>query len=179
MLAAEGVRAAVVIAGGAALNLLGIVKRVTRDVDVLALGRLGEVGVPTGLDPPEPLPEPLARAIRKVARDLRLPQDWMNAKMGGQWETGLPPGLSARVRWREYGGLAVGVVDRYDLIFFKLYAAADDVGPASVHYKDLLALRPDEAELRAAEKWVRDQDPSPGFGASLEAVVARLRADVG
>ena len=38
LLDAEGARAYVVVVGGAALNLLGVVERPTRDVDVIALG---------------------------------------------------------------------------------------------------------------------------------------------
>ena len=72
----------------------------------------------------------------------------------------------------------VGLVDRYDLIFFKLYAAADSGGPASVHYQDLRALRPTSLELDEAATWARKQDPSAGFSIILEQVMERLRTDV-
>jgi hypothetical protein len=80
-----------------------------------------------------------------------------------QWKMGLPPGLEERVHWRRYGGLWLGTADRYDLIFLKLYAAADSEGPSSVHYQDLLALKPTHEELEAAAQWVTSQDPSPQF----------------
>ena len=98
--------------------------------------------------------------------------------MGLQLQTGLPPGLERRIHWRRYGGLVVGLVDRYNLIFFKLYAATDSGGPASVHYQDLIALRPSSIELQEAATWVRKQDPSAGFSILLEQVMERLRTDV-
>ena len=178
LLAAEGMEFGIVVLGGAALNLLGIVERTTRDVDVLAItsSTLGD-GL-LSLTPPEPLPEPLKRAIDRGARDFRLPEDWVDTTMGLQLQTGLPPGLERRIHWSRYGGLVVGLVDRYDLIYFKLYAAADSGGPASVHYQDLIALSPSSIELQEAATWVRKQDPSAGFSIILEQVMERLRTDV-
>lgn len=169
-LESQGHSAAIVVAGGAALNLLGLVDRQTRDVDVLA----GASGTKHKVGPPDPLPDPLLRAIREVAHDFGLPETWMNTAVAGQWRFGLPPGLEQRVHWRRYGELEVGVVDRYDLIHFKLYAAADQTGPASVHFKDLIALRPGKAELQAASAWVKGQDPGPDFARIVDQVVSRV-----
>jgi hypothetical protein len=99
----------------------------------------------------------------------------MNAVVGLQWQTGLPPGLERRLHWRRYGGLAVGLADRYDLIFLKLYAAADSGGPSSIHFQDLVALRPTETELVAATNWTRGQDPTSAFSDILEQVIAHVR----
>lgn len=171
LLAAGGQEVGIVILGGAALNLLGIVHRATRDVDVIALGQPPSHAAPHHLERPDTLPEALVTAAATVARDLGLAQDWLNTAPAGQWDTGLPPGLEQRLHWRRFGGLDVGIVDRRDLVFFKLYAAADDVGPESVHVQDLLALRPTAAELTDAAQWVQTQDPSTAFGASLAVVV--------
>ncbi len=89
-------------------------------------------------------------------------------------------GLAARVRvadcLRPDGDLWVGVAGRLDLIHFKLYAAADDIGPASRHSSDLLALRPTPDELAAARTWITDtQDSSPALVQPLDAVTARVR----
>jgi len=178
LLTAEGMEFGIVVLGGAALNLLGIVERTTRDVDVLAITSSTLEDGLLSLTPPEPLPEPLKRVIDRVARDFRLPEDWVDTTMGLQLQTGLPPGLERRIHWSRYGGLVVGLVDRYDLIYFKLYAAADSGGPASVHYQDLIALRPSSIELQEAATWVRKQDPSAGFSIILEQVMERLRTDV-
>lgn len=126
------------------------------------------------MPPPEPLPAPLLDAIRTVARDLDLRPDWLNTGPALQWKQELPEGLHTRIHWRKLAGLDVGLVDRIDLIFFKLYAAADH-GPASVHLQDLVALAPDPAELEAAKAWTLTQDPSPAFAASLEKVVNHVR----
>jgi hypothetical protein len=170
LLQARGVRRRIVIIGGAAINLLGIVSRATTDVDILAFGR------PNGsLYPPdEPLPPDLAAAANTVAGDLGLDPHWLNTGPASQWRTGLPPGLPGRVQWRDFGGLAVGIVSRYDLIHFKLYAAADAPGPGSVHAQDLLALSPSDLELAAAAEWVRSQDPSPAFADALNQVIAHV-----
>ncbi|MFI5341634.1 MAG: hypothetical protein ACHQ7N_17565 [Candidatus Methylomirabilales bacterium] len=179
LLAAEGVEVGIVVVGGTALNLLGIVQRTTNDVDVLAILQDPAGSGAVTLAPPDPLPEPLQRAIARVARDFQLPEDWMNTVVGLQWQTGLPPGLERRLRWRRYGSLRVGLVARYDLIFLKLYAAADSGGPSSVHFQDLLALRPTERELQAAVAWVRGQDPTPGFSTIVEQVMTHARERAG
>lgn len=179
LLAYEGHSYAIVVLGGAALNLLGIVQRPTSDVDILAFAR-PEPGRPQQLrQPPEPMPEALRRAIREVARDMRLEEDWLNIGPALQWRAGLPPGLADRVHWRQYDALNVGLVDRYDLIFFKLFAAADSPGSHSVHYRDLLALGPTADELEAAAEWVRTQDAAPEFAQVLEKVLSHARCDLG
>jgi hypothetical protein len=168
---------AVVVIGGAALNLLGIVDRPTTDVDVLAF--MEQQGL---REPPESMPAPLARAIATVARDLALDDHWMNTGPALQWQQGLPEGLGERVQWRHYGppaapdlGLDIGLVSRLDLIFFKLYAAADYATTRSVHYKDLIALSPASHELTAAADWVRPQTVSPEFHSILDQLVSHVR----
>lgn len=101
----------------------------------------------------------------------------MNTGPALQWKQGLPEGLQDRIEWRRYAALRVGVVDRRDLIHFKLYAAADSTGPSSVHYQDLVALNPTSEELQAAENWTRTQDPSPSFQTVLGQVVEHAKED--
>jgi hypothetical protein len=181
LLAASGNPIAVVILGGAALNMLHIVERPTVDVDILAFAAAEPNGAPRAESiqpPPQPMPERLRRAAEQVASDLRLPPDWLNTGPALQWRAGLPPGLASRVAWQQFAGLWVGLVDRYDLVFFKLFAAADAVGPQSVHYQDLLRLQPTAAELAAANDWVRTQDASAEFATVLDRVVRKCRADL-
>ncbi|MGH7613088.1 MAG: DUF6036 family nucleotidyltransferase [Gemmatimonadales bacterium] len=163
------------VIGGAAVNLLGFVSRATTDVDILAFGQANPHGPPRLSPPEEPLPRVLIDAARAVATDLNLGPNWLNAGPAAQWRPGLPPGLETRVHWREYGGLVVGLVDRYDLIFFKLYAAVDDTGPESVHFQDLLALTPTNEELIEASRWVRQQDPSPVVADTITRVINHAR----
>jgi Nucleotidyltransferase of unknown function (DUF6036) len=100
-------RYAIVVVGGAALNLLGIVDRTTTDVDVLAFARPGSDSTePRLYEPPQPMPEILRRAIATVARDMSLNPDWMNTGPALQWQQGLPAGLGERIQWRHYGPVA-------------------------------------------------------------------------
>ena len=172
LLAAERLDFAIVVLGGAALNLLGLVARTTKDVDVLAIAEGSQDDLQ--LVPPDPLPDSLQRAANRVARDFSLPDDWINGTAGLQLKAGLPPGLVDRLHWRRYDGLTVGLVSRHDLIFFKLYAAADDTGPWSVHYQDLVALNPTAGELVSAEEWVRTQDVSEAFHQVLGQVMEHI-----
>lgn len=89
----------VVILGGTALILHGIVERGTSDVDLLALAdpvHRDHDASPT-IRPPDPLPRRLRDGIRRIARDFQLPEDWMNVGPAAQWETGLPEGLVERL----------------------------------------------------------------------------------
>jgi alkylation response protein AidB-like acyl-CoA dehydrogenase len=177
ILDSQGETVAVVVLGGAALIMQGFVARVTQDVDVIAISRETQELKNRDIEPPEPLPEPLVRGILRVARDFNLPDDWMNTTIGLQWKTGLPPGFSGRIHWEQYGGLWLGLADRYDLIFLKLFAAADSEGPSSVHYQDLMALHPTHDELGAAAQWVRSQDPSPLFAKIIDQVLEHAKSD--
>ncbi|MGA2819146.1 MAG: DUF6036 family nucleotidyltransferase [Anaerolineales bacterium] len=177
LLAAEGETVGIVVVGGAAMILGGLVTRLTEDVDIIAAARSWRKGVPSGIAPPNPLPESLLRAVLRVARDFNLPENWMNSEVGAQWDTGLPPGFEKRIRWLRFGGLALGIADRKDLIFLKLYAAVDSEGPQSVHYQDLLGLRPSKKELIAAAAWAKSQDTSAEFAQVLEKVLDYVHRD--
>lgn len=168
------------VVGGASLSLLGLVPRATRDVDVIA--RVDTVS--SNADPeteirliePDPLPEPLAKAIETVARDFRLPSNWMNTEVALQWRMGLPPSLKEEISWRQYGALGVGLVGRRSMIALKLFAAVDG-GPGGVHYQDLSALGPTDAELDEAAEWVVTQDVSPDFKQMVSQVVERVKQE--
>ncbi len=177
ILEAKGEFFAIVVVGGAALNLLGIVDRVTRDVDVIALGNPPNSDNPTLQEPSEHLPPDLAAAAALVARDFGLDADWLNTGPALQWKQGLPPGLEVRVQWRRYGNLNVGIVDRRDLVLFKLYAAADSTGPESVHYQDLIALGPSANELNTARDWIKTQDASRNFHEVVDQVIEHVYKD--
>jgi hypothetical protein len=169
ILAAEGNRLAIVVVGGATMNLLGIIRRSTSDIDVIARAHRDETGA-LRIVPPEPFPPELRQAIRTVARDLGLADEWMNAVVGAQWALGLPPDITEDITWRNYGGgLDVGLVGRRTLIALKLFAAADGA-PGSVHVQDLVALQPTPAELASAVEWVRTQDEAPEWTSLVEEV---------
>ena len=176
LLAARGEEYWIVAIGGAVMNLLGLVARATIDVDVVAMADPKSGGALHLRPPDHPLPAGLARAARTVAGDLGFAEDWLNAGPRSQWQTGFPPDWAAGIEWRQYGGLHVGLVDRRVLIHLKLHAAADDVGPRSVHFQDLMTLTPTEDELERAAEWIRStQDPSPGMADSLSKLLTHVR----
>lgn len=146
----------IVVIGGSALLALGLIRRATRDVDVLAIARENE------LLPASPLPAPLAQARDRVARDFGLADDWLNPGPTDLLRWGLPEGFWSRVVTRRFGdALAVHFAGRLDQVHFKLYAMVDQAGGR--HEADLRALNPTVDELVAAARWTITQDPSPGY----------------
>lgn len=156
---AAGLTYDLVVVGGSALLALDLVQRATRDVDVVAL--VGVDGLISAVD----LPDGLLVARNRVARDLGVPEDWLNNGPAGMLRLGLPSGFEQRWETREYGpGLTVRWASRLDQIHLKLYAAVDQAGK---HLRDLEALDPQLDELIAAAKWAREHDPSEGFVSPL------------
>ena len=156
-----------IISGGAALSIKGIVSRTTKDVDVVAL--LGENEI---LDA-RPLPTAILDASRLVAQALGLNGDWLNDGSAAQIKFGFPEGFQERLEMRRYGkSFTVYFIGRLDQIHFKLFAAVDQ-GPGK-HSQDLLALMPTKDEMDLAAFWVRDQDASAGFKTQLKEALAGL-----
>jgi hypothetical protein len=156
----RGEHYAIAVVGGSALLALGLVKRATRDVDVVAVLD-GEK-----LLGAEPLPAGLLEAAGVVASDFALPGDWLNAGPASLLDLGLPEGFLQGAQRRRYGpALSVLFASRVDQIHLKLYAVVDQ-GPGR-HLADLRALAPTEAELLAAARWSRSHDPSEGYRSVL------------
>jgi hypothetical protein len=162
----RGLRFELVAIGGSSLMLLGIIRRPTRDLDVVALVEDGQYLKA------RPLPEDLVAATRDVGLALGLDERWLNAGSTDLLDFGLPDGVEGRVETRRYGGLTLHLAGRKDQIFFKLYATADQ-GLDSKHAWDLRELRPTSGELLAAARWTRTHDPSEGF---LSLLLPTLRA---
>lgn len=160
---ADDAACSIVVAGGAALSLRGIIERSTSDVDVIAWQRASQELI----KPPAPLPRALQLAVEAVGRELNLGEAWFDLRVAEEWEVGLPAGFASRVEWRTYGrGLTVGLAGRLDLIYFKLVAAADDQHPR--HLQDLLRLAPTPSELDTALTAARSSNV--GLNADLERV---------
>ncbi|MFQ5745124.1 MAG: hypothetical protein ACE5HV_16310, partial [Acidobacteriota bacterium] len=148
LLESQNVPVQILIVGGASLCLAGwIPPRPTEDVDVLA--RVDETFGKSVLESPDTLPEAFGAAVRRVARDFGMPEDWINTEVAMQWHSSLPPSATEGIQWRRYGALHVGLAGRQTMISLKLFAAVDQ-GKDSVHYQDLLTLAPSNAELEAA-----------------------------
>jgi hypothetical protein len=169
-LASLRARLEIVVIGGSALTALGLVRRTTRDVDLLAIAAEGT------LHRAEPLPEALLTARALVARDFGLDENWLNAGPTDLLKWGLPEGFMARVVTRPYGSaLVVHFAGRVDQVHFKLFAMVDQGGGR--HEADLRALKPTESELVAAAQWSLTQDPSPGYKMVLADALRFLGVD--
>jgi hypothetical protein len=150
---------ALLICGGSALNLAGLVDRPTRDVDVLGLVK----GAKETSVVAEPLPEEVSRAAHLVATDLNLPSDWLNDSALAVHRLGLPTGILQRSQRLEFGPcLTVYVIGRQDQAALKLYAALDHQ-KGRRHLEDLAAIDPTAAEMRFAIQWLLDRKTSQGF----------------
>ena len=164
LLAARGLQLEAVVTGGAALTLLGIISRGTRDVDLIE---------------PELSQEVLAVA-RAFAEDLRsegdiLRDDWLNNGPASLAPL-LPDGWRCRLRLVfEGSALRLWAPGRADLLLTKLFALCDrglDLG-------DCLALAPSSEELSRAEAWVAAQDLHPDWPAHVKATLHDLAQRLG
>ncbi len=134
------------ICGGAALNLLGYVTRVTKDIDIVS---------------PEVLPEKFKDAIVITADYFGLKPDWINQGPKDLLMMGLPEGFFSRCEKLQFSpNLIFMITSRLDQIHFKLYASVDRGG---YHLQDLTHLHPTEDELVAAAKWCFTHDVSEPF----------------
>jgi hypothetical protein len=158
----------IVVIGGGGLQLLGLIVRPTKDLDVLALV------VDDAYRTAKPLPQPLLAAVGDVATALALAPDWLNSGPTAQLQMGLPDGFAERVTLESFGALTVHLAGRFDQICLKLYAAADDA-PQGKHAADLRAIAPTDDELNGASRWVKTQDASPDFARFVDQVVVHLR----
>lgn len=159
----------IVAIGGGCLLLLGLTIRPTRDLDLVALMKEGQ------LISADPLPKPLQQAASEVGKIFGFENDWLNIGPSTLFDMGLPPGFMSRVHKRDYKGLTVYLADRLDQVYFKLYASVD-YGPQSKHYIDLIGLKPTHNELEEAKKWCMTHDVSSTFASELEKALESIHA---
>lgn len=172
LLLAGAPRTTLLVGGGSALAVLGLITRTTKDVDIIAVVSSESRG---SFVSAKPLPDYFLEARRKVAEDLGLAEDWINPGPTSLLDFGLPSGCLDRSLRVEYGeALTVHFIDRKDQIFLKLYAAVDQGGR---HLTDLISLRPSSDELLEAGRWAMTHDPSLGFRALLIDLLTQLGFD--
>lgn len=159
-----GLRFEGVVIGGAALGLLGVIHRPTRDFDILV---------------PE-LPAEINAAAREFAQAQRgagveMFDDWLN---NGPMQLGevLPAGWRERVqRIFEGQALVLGTLGRADLLKSKLFALCD----RGTDLPDCIALAPINHELAEAMPWLVEQDGNPEWPAHVRATLADLARRLG
>lgn len=149
-----------VVIGGAALNLLRVIDRPTRDFDVL--------------DPE--IPEVVLTAAREFASSPDTPeleQEWLNNGPRQLTEV-LPEGWRSRTQVVFTGAaLQLSTLGRIDLLRTKLFALCDrgtDIG-------DCLALRPTRTELEEIMPWLETQDAHPGWPDHVRRTLEDLAED--
>jgi hypothetical protein len=163
-LSIRGLRFEAVAIGGAALNLLGVVSRPTKDCDILF---------------PE-IPEEIAEASRAFAVEIRkqgdvLQEDWLNngpASLADQllqgWEERLQSLFSGEA-------LHLRCLNRSDLLCAKLFALCD----RGIDLGDCLALAPTASELATVLPWLEQQDANPDWPAHVRATLTDLGRRLG
>jgi len=161
---------ALLICGGSALSLAGLLDRPTRDVDVLGLVKGTEKAAVVA----ELLPEGVSRAAQWVAADLNLPDDWLNDSALAIHRLGLPSGILKRARQHEFGPcLTVYVIGRQDQVALKLYAALDRQ-KGQRHFQDLETIDPTRAEMDFAVHWLLDRKTSSEFRQAIRKISVAL-----
>ncbi len=158
-LGSVGLTFSAIAIGGAALSVLGVITRHTRDLDLL------EAEIP--------------HAIRKAAVEFairhELAEDWLNTGPASLAKD-LPASWRARTQPLFDGkNLKLSTLARIDLIRTKLWAMCDRMRDVD----DLVALAPSDAELATAAAWVAPLDANPDWPAHVETNVAALRGRLG
>lgn len=161
---ARGLSFDAVVIGGAALGLLGVVSRQTRDCDILH---------PT-------LPKTIRNAavefagIRSKEGDL-LASDWLNNGPASLGEV-LPPGWMERLQLAYQGhAITLRCLGRLDLLRSKLFALCD----RGIDLQDCIALAPSIEDLKEISPWLENQDANPDWPAHTKAVLSDLQQRLG
>jgi hypothetical protein len=160
----RGLHLEAVVIGGAALNLLGVVSRQTKDCDILHPS----------------LPTEIVEAARSFAADMRsrgelLQDDWLNNGPASLAQV-LPARWQARLQTVFTGGaLLLRCLGREDLLRSKLFALCD----RGIDLADCLALAPTADELQAIRPWLEQQDTNPGWPSHARETTADLARRLG
>jgi len=150
-----------VIAGGGALMLSGVIDRSTADLD--AIGRVTADGITEAEFPPD-----LARAISDIGQAMGLagqgPHAWLKGGPSFLLRK-LPEGYRRRWSERRYGALTIRILSPFDLVHLKLLAATapDRLAKRADDIQDLRALDPGPDDLRAAVRWCARLDGREDF----------------
>ena len=154
-----GLPFSIIVCGGTALAALGLIRRTTKDVDVLGEVVLKEQKIE--IKKIDHFPQWFIEASEKVGRDFGLTKYWIDRGPAFQLEKGLPEGFEERLVSKEYGKyLTVYFISRIDQIYFKLFASLDRGG---YHVEDFFNLNPSKEEILMAARWVLSQDNSLEF----------------
>jgi hypothetical protein len=151
------------VIGGAALQLMGVIARPTKDCDVL--------------DPPA-LPAEIIRAADDFAASQigeGLRPGWFNSGPASLIRT-LPPGWADRLQPLYLGrALVLLTLAREDLLRSKLFALVD----RNIDLPDCVALGPTREELRALLPWLDEQDGNEQWPGYVRVMLGQLAQELG
>ena len=161
----------VLCCGASALCILGLLSRSTLDVDIL-----GIISDERKLIACEHFSSEMESFITEVARDLQLPDDWVNGEASTLLMRGIPNGALERSlqHRREFGPcLTVRFLDRMDQVALKLFAAMDPRN-GQRHLKDLEEINPTREEMLHAISWMSAWKSNQAFRDRLAYLVEGL-----
>ena len=159
------------ICGGSAMIIENYIERATKDIDVLAIETKNDKE--KIIKSADPLPPDFLKMAKETANDLGLPEAWINSGPASLKPRDFPDGCVSRAHKHILSKtLTVYFLDRIDLIYLKVYAAAD-TGPGK-HTNDLLSLKPTNEEIEKAAKWTLKQDVSEHFKFILKDMLKKL-----
>lgn len=145
------------VAGGSALLASGVISRSTSDLDVMAQRGLvdGEI-----IDA-RPLPASLVTAAAKVATEMKLPENWINADFAllALPFDDYPRDFLTDLMDRSYGThLSISYLGRSGLIYLKFHAATDPQRKRrATDLADLQNLQPTAKEIQKTLHWMECQ----------------------
>ena len=151
-----------IIIGGAALSIMGVIDRETRDIDCL--------------DPK--IPDEILRA----AENFRIENPHLN--LAPKWINNGPDTLVRELptRWRMriipiFDGKAIrlSTLGRSDLLKTKLFALCD----RDFDFQDCVKMNPSLEELDECFEWVSERDGNPGRRKNVENHFAELKKELG
>jgi len=141
--------------GGAALVVLDVIQRSTRDVDLLE----------------EEIPEAISKAASEFANLHGLSEQWFNAgpadlmrNLPSNWKTDLQQLYSGK-------SLTLRTLSRINIIRTKFWAMCDRMRDVD----DLIAISPTDEEIEIAIHWVSPLDANPGWPKHIESMAKALR----
>ena len=147
-----------VIIGGAALTLLHIISRATKDIDVLT----------------DRIPDDIDQAARDFARTAALSEHWFNSgpsdlmqHLPRGWQTGLQLIFQGEA-------LTLYTLARLDLIRVKIWALCD----RQKDLPDVIALAPTVDELDAVAVWLKPLDANPQWPSYIDSIIAFLKKEL-
>lgn len=147
----------IIVCGGMALILQGLIDRRTRDIDGMALVVM-ENGAYVLKKPV--MEKPIKDAIQRVAAVYGITNHWLSFQARTLLDDDLPEGIVERAEVRRYGEkLTVRLISRYDQVHFKLKAVVSREGPDA---GDIIEMGATEEEVTAAARWCLEIGYSSG-----------------